>query len=67
MKTNNHDLLAWGASLHYPCVVLDRERRIVLRPNEQAWRALLSGNDSELIARLQARRERWLELSKETS
>lgn len=67
MNDQEQGLLAWGASLHYPCVVLDRERRIVLRPNEQAWRALLSGNDSDLIARLQARRERWLELSKETS
>lgn len=59
------DLLQWGASLHYPAVVLDREKRIVLRHNEQAWRTLLSSNEQELIARLQARRERWQALSKE--
>lgn len=56
------ELLAWGASLHYPCVVLDRERRVVLRANEQAWRTLLASDECELIARLSARRARWSEL-----
>lgn len=62
---STNDLLAWGASLHYPAVVLDREKRIVLRHNEQSWRALLSSDEQELIACLQARRERWQAISKE--
>ena len=61
MEMSLNDLLAWGASLHYPLIVLDRDKPIVLKPNEQSWRALLSGSDGELIARLSARRARWSE------
>jgi hypothetical protein len=57
----NEQLLAWGASLHYPLIVLDRDKRIVLKPNEQSWRALLASDQRELIARLSARRARWSE------
>lgn len=59
------ELLAWGASLHYPFLVLDRATKDYLRAGEQAWRTLLASHDSERIARLCARRARWNELVKQ--
>lgn len=63
MLLTNEDLLAWGASLHYPRIVLNRETRQCLRAGEQAWRTLLASDEREMIARLAARRERWSEIS----
>lgn len=48
------ELLAWGTSLHYPFLVLDRVTKDYLRAGEQHWRSLLSGHDDERIARLHA-------------
>lgn len=52
------DLLAWGASLHYPRIVLDREKRDCL--GEHAWQTLLASNDHVRIARLHERKARWM-------
>lgn len=59
------DLLQWGASLHYPRIVLSREPRDILQAGEQAWITLCQSDESVRVARLQCRRERWLILSKE--
>lgn len=64
MLSTIEDLLAWGASLHYPFLVLDRATKDYLRAGEQAWRTLLASHDDERIGRLRARRERWHELEK---
>lgn len=61
---NREQILQWGASLHYPRIVLDRESRDTLAPGERAWRALLESNDPARVARLAARRDHWRERSR---
>ena len=57
-------LLAWGASLHYPQIVLRREPRDVLRAGELNWLALFHSQDQERITRLQQRWACWQEREK---
>lgn len=60
------ELLAWGASLHYPRIVLDREKRDCLNAGEHAWQTLMESNDVERLARLHERKARWMARTKES-
>lgn len=62
---NTVDLLAWGESLHYPRLVLDREQPDILHAGRDAWHALMTSNNQERLARVQARKEHWLKLMRE--
>lgn len=54
-----HDLLAWGESLRYPCIVLRRNPKDILRAGRDEWHSLMESNDVERIERLRERREYW--------
>ena len=53
------DLLSWGATYHYPQLVLNEETGDVLHAGERSWYSLMAMGSQERIQQAKRRVQRW--------